>query len=505
MSSLPRCDAKSDETPEDGKQADIAQPQVPHEIQQELPYSTFTRQQKIWIIAIAAWAGWFSTASSFAYFPAIPFMATQMHVSVERINLTVTSYLIASGIFPTVTGSIADRYGRRVTLLASISAYVVVNIGLAVQSSFPALFVLRMLQSVAISGGYSITYGVVSDLASPAERGGYTGAVAVFLNTPPSVAPLISGLLLLRWTWPSIFWFLSIASAVVFIVTALFLPETGRNVVGNGSGIRIGPTTNITKAPFFRILCPPKDSTSTVHMQQPSERRTKVNFNPLSAILILKNRNTLIASTCFGVYYTVQSCLQASLSTIFVETYNVTGLVAGLIYIPFGIGCSVASFAGRIVDHDYKVAAAKQGFTINRISGDDLAGFPIERARLRSCKYSILVCAPLIIGYGWTLQVKTNMAAPLILQFLIGFSNQLLYTCINTLLLDYWPNLGASVQAANNFVRCELAAAGLAALDPLLRALGPGWCFVVFAGLHFATFVGFIILEAKGLSWRSKR
>ncbi|KAI5921826.1 putative MFS transporter [Camillea tinctor] len=466
--------------------------------QQTPPYSIFSRQQKVWIIAIAAWAGWFSTASSFIYFPAVPFMATQMGVSVEQINLTVTSYLIASGVFPTITGSVADRYGRRITLLVSLSVYIVTNIGLATQRSFPVLLLLRMLQSMAISGGYSITYGVVADIASPAERGSYTGGVAVFLNTPPSLAPTISGLLLLRWTWPSIFWFLAISSAVVFVTMLIFLPETGRDVVGNGSR-----SPSSIKAPLINVLVPALQS--EIQPERKSTSTAKAP-NPLSAIFLLKDRGTLVVSICFGIYYMVHSCLQASLSTVFVDIYHVSGLVAGLIYIPFGVGCSIASFvAGRIVDHDYRVTAETHGFDISQSEPDSHLEFPIERARLRTCKYAILVCAPLIAVYGWTLQIKSHMAVPLSLQFLIGFSNQLLYTCLNTLLLDYWPGRGASVQAANNLVRCELAAAGLAVLDVMLRNMGPGWCFIVFAGIHVVTLAGFVMLELKGLSWRSRR
>lgn len=116
------------------------------------PHSTFTRAQKGWIIFIAAWAGWFSTASSFIYFPAIPFLAHDMDVSVQAINLTVTSYMITSGIFPTITGQFADKYGRRPSLIVAVSLYVISNIGLAEQRSYEALFVLRMIQSAAISG-----------------------------------------------------------------------------------------------------------------------------------------------------------------------------------------------------------------------------------------------------------------------------------------------------------------------------------------------------------------
>lgn len=116
------------------------------------PYSVFTASQKKWIVVIASTAGWFSTASAFIYFPAIPFLSDDLNVPVESINLTVTSYLIGAGIFPTINGSAADRYGRRPVIILSIGLYVVINIALALQNSFAVLFVLRMLQSAAISG-----------------------------------------------------------------------------------------------------------------------------------------------------------------------------------------------------------------------------------------------------------------------------------------------------------------------------------------------------------------
>ena len=84
-------------------------------------------------------------------------MAHDMGVSIQKINLTVTSYMIASGIFPAIIGNAADRFGRRITLLASLAGYTIANIGIALQRSFAALFILRMLQSAAISGMVMIT------------------------------------------------------------------------------------------------------------------------------------------------------------------------------------------------------------------------------------------------------------------------------------------------------------------------------------------------------------
>ena len=123
-------------------------------VQQEKLYSAFTDPQKKWIVIIAGMAGWFSTTSSFIYFPAIPFLAHDLGVSIEYINLTVTSYLIASGIFPSIVGSAADYYGRRSVFIVALAVYVAVNVGLALQSSFAALVTLRMVQSAAIAGIY---------------------------------------------------------------------------------------------------------------------------------------------------------------------------------------------------------------------------------------------------------------------------------------------------------------------------------------------------------------
>ncbi|KAI1407509.1 MFS general substrate transporter [Hypoxylon sp. FL1857] len=462
------------------------------------PYSVFSTTQKKWIIFIAALAGWFSTASSFIYFPAIPFLARDTTVSVESINLTVTSYLIASGIFPSITGDAADRYGRRPAFIVCLSVYAIINIGLAVQRSFASLFVLRMIQSAAISGTFSIAYGIIGDLTTPADRGGYTGFVSVFLNTPPSIAPLISGLLLIRWSWPSIFWFLTIASSIVLLIIIIFLPETRRSIVGNGS---IGPPTINT--PPIPILSPSHHSSKDHY----SSEKAQIGLpNPLSVLSLLKNRSTLVAVCCYGIYYTIYSCLQASLSTVFVETYNISGLIAGLSYIPFGVACATSAFlAGRIIDRDYRKTAESRGMSIDQFREDDISKVPIEYARLRTNKYCVALCAPLIAGYGWALQLKVHMALPLVLQFLIGFTMQPLFTnlqSLNTLLVDFHPQRSSSVQAANNLVRCELAAAGLAVLDIMLRALGPGWCFVTFAVVHSLTLPSLWVLGKQGPNWR---
>ena len=123
--------------------------------EQDLPapiYSVFSKAYKRWIVFLVAFAGWFSTLSSFIYFPAITALAESLDTSTAKIDLTVTSYLVVSAIAPAVTGDLADSSGRRPVFIVMLAIYVGANIGLAIQRSYPVLFFLRMLQSAGISG-----------------------------------------------------------------------------------------------------------------------------------------------------------------------------------------------------------------------------------------------------------------------------------------------------------------------------------------------------------------
>ena len=116
----------------------------------------------------------------------------------------------------------------------------------------------------------------------------------------------------------------------------LFLPETCRRLVGNGSR-----RTSRINTPFIPILRPEQGLSSVV--QQEKQKDASKLQNPLSVLVLLQDRATLAAVLCYAIYYTVHSCLQASTSTLVVAVYHLSGLQAGLIYIPFGVACSVAS------------------------------------------------------------------------------------------------------------------------------------------------------------------
>lgn len=124
---------------------------VPPAIDEPL-YTIFTHPEKRFISYLASFGAMFSTLSSYIYMPAITPIAADLGVSVAMVNLTVTSYMIVAGVAPAFMGDLADQGGRRPAYVLMFTLVVAANLGLALQNSYAALFVLRMLQSAGASG-----------------------------------------------------------------------------------------------------------------------------------------------------------------------------------------------------------------------------------------------------------------------------------------------------------------------------------------------------------------
>ncbi|KAI1853100.1 hypothetical protein JX265_011381 [Neoarthrinium moseri] len=140
-------------------------------------YSHFNTNGKRGICFTASFAAMFSGLSSFIYYPALQPIASDLSVSLELINLTITSYLVVAGVFPSIIGDMADHTGRRPVYLLTFTLYFGANIGLAVQNSYVSLLILRMVQSAGACGTIAIAYGVIGDVTTPAERGSYVGVL----------------------------------------------------------------------------------------------------------------------------------------------------------------------------------------------------------------------------------------------------------------------------------------------------------------------------------------
>ena len=153
------------------------------------------------------------------------------------------------------------------------------------------------------------------------------------MTTAPTMGPILGGVIGATIGWRWIFWFLSILSGLCLLLIILSLPETARNLVGNGT---------IAPSPLLRLPIPRMMGRSITKVR---DARNKVRLkrgwhfpNPIACLKLLSRNDTFIVVTAGGIIYMAYSCLQASLSTLCIEIYSIGQLEAGLIYLPFGFG-----------------------------------------------------------------------------------------------------------------------------------------------------------------------
>lgn len=143
---------EADSSPPASNPSDLAKENVPSASPE--PYSVFTKKEKYTAVVLITFTAIFSPLSSFVFFPAINALSEALNVSVEKINLTVTSYMIVAGVAPAFVGDMADMTGRRNVYILTLFIYVVANVGLALQDTWIALFLLRMVQSAGGAGKF---------------------------------------------------------------------------------------------------------------------------------------------------------------------------------------------------------------------------------------------------------------------------------------------------------------------------------------------------------------
>jgi hypothetical protein len=126
--------------------------------------------------------------------------------------------------------------------------------------------------------------------------------------------------------------------------------------------------------------------------------------NPFKSLTILARKdNTAIIIAC-GFLYAIYTCLNASLSILFIEIYKLNQWQAGLIYLPFGIGGTVSTFfSGALLNNAYRNARMARGLSTDKAVGDDLDNFSVEKARLTVIWIPMLLTACSVLAFGWVL------------------------------------------------------------------------------------------------------
>ncbi|KAK7408633.1 multidrug transporter [Neonectria punicea] len=331
--------------------------------------------------------------------------------------------------------------------------------------------------------------GVCGDISVPEERGGFVGFFNLGPMLAPCIGPAVGGALSENLGWRSIFWFLVIMAVICFLFIWLFLPETLRAIAGNGS---------VPMAGIHRALLPlvgPRGKRQATAMQAPRQT-TSINPFPIFAL-----PDIVITLAFTGIVYAVNYTVTSTISSAFAEVYPwLSETVLGLSYLPTGLGMILGSTCvGKLLDWDY--ARIKKELA----EGGGHSDFPKERARLRTMPAHLVVFVMALIGWGWCVEKRTHMAAPLVLQVFLGWTSISILNTTMTLNVDILQKRSSAATACTNLVRCLLAAVLVSVIERMTGRLGYGWSYVLLGAICLSTMPLFYVVTKYGPRWRRKR
>jgi DHA1 family bicyclomycin/chloramphenicol resistance-like MFS transporter len=173
------------------------------------------------------------------YLPALPQLAQDLHAPMTAAQLTMSALILAFGAAQLVWGPVADRWGRRPVLLASLALFVLASIGAALAPTIGVLIGWRAAQGAAVAAAVVCARAMVRDLYEPHQGAQVMSKGLSGLGLIALASPAVGGLLAAWGGWRAALAAVVVAGALALIYVWRALPET--NTRRNPQATRIGP------------------------------------------------------------------------------------------------------------------------------------------------------------------------------------------------------------------------------------------------------------------------
>lgn len=167
-------------------------------------------------------------ASIDIYLPSIPAMMSTFAASAERMQLTVSIFLLGYGGSQLVYGPLSDRFGRKAVLLFGLPLFIAATLGICVTTSATTLLLLRALQGVAMGAASVCARAIMRDCFEPSELPAASSTMAMGWALVPILAPMLGGYLQHYLGWQYSFGFLALLATSLLLYLTFGMRETNQ-------------------------------------------------------------------------------------------------------------------------------------------------------------------------------------------------------------------------------------------------------------------------------------
>ncbi len=158
---------------------------------------------------------------------ALPSIQHAFHASVSGLQWTIDAYTLTIACLLILSGSLADRFGRRRVFQIGLATFSVGSLACSLAPSLGLLIAFRGLQAV---GGSMLNPVAMSIIANTfTDQGGRARAIGMWGSVAGlslASGPVIGGVLVSGIGWRSIFWINVPVGLIAIALTGWFVPES---------------------------------------------------------------------------------------------------------------------------------------------------------------------------------------------------------------------------------------------------------------------------------------
>lgn len=370
-----------------------------------------------------------SPMSSSISSPASSYIAKDFGISNSTVvALTVSIMILAFAIGPLIIAPLSesDRIGRRPILNLSIWIIFVFNLCCGFTNTTAQLCVLRFLGGLGGCAALNVGAGTIADLFDDKSRNFAMALYSICPTLGPVISPIMSGFIVENLSWRWCFWILSIFNGAVAVFGTIFFKET------------YSPKLLKQKAEFLKKETGNENLHTIFEIANDIPKSQVLKHTMLRPVKLLCYHPMILGLGSFMAFtYGFMYLMLVTFPTVFKGTYGFSTGIAGLMFIPMGIGYLTGTlFWTLLIQHIYLRLTERNG------------GVPKPEYRLPCLLFSGIGLPAGLILYGWSVQYKLHWIAPCFGSGIFAFSFIAVFQTIQNYLIDMNPRFSASSIAA---------------------------------------------------------
>jgi MFS transporter, DHA1 family, multidrug resistance protein len=160
------------------------------------------------------------------YLPALPSIGGALNATPAQVQASLMAFFVTLGLCQLVYGPLADMIGRKTPIYVGLAIFTVGSIGCAFSPTINVLIGFRAVQALGACAGMVVPRAIVRDLHTGHDATRLMSLLMLVVSVSPILAPLTGSFIIAAFGWRGVFWALTVAAAIAFVLAATQLKET---------------------------------------------------------------------------------------------------------------------------------------------------------------------------------------------------------------------------------------------------------------------------------------